>query len=77
MITQREVWRKVDRELRAGQVVPYKKARKIFDALYQEAVALGFRKRRFSLKDLEADIRLARALNALGTAERKARRKKR
>lgn len=54
----------------------YAESLRIFDALYQEAVALGFKKRRFSLKDLEADIRLARALNALGTAERKARRKK-
>lgn len=63
MITRGKQWEKIDTKLRSNQVVSPRKARQIFNGLYRQAVALGFKKRRFSLDDLEADFRLAKALN--------------
>ena len=65
MITRLEVWRRTDGRLRARSVRSYAQARKLFEALYREARALKVLPARNRLEGLEADLRLAAALNRL------------
>ena len=65
MITHPARWRQVDARLRAREVRSYAQARKLFEALYREARALGALPPKDRLQGLEADLRLAAALNRL------------
>lgn len=66
VVKHKNLLRRFELQASARQNLSYVQARRIFNALYREACALGFLKRRISLpQDLEADLRLAKALNQL------------
>ena len=67
MIIRPRVWRRIDLRLRARRL-SYAKARAVFNSLYREARALGVF-RRDPLEGLEADMRLAKALNQSGAKD--------
>ncbi len=50
---------------RHGRALTYEQALRLFESLWQEAQALGAVARGDPLRGLEADIELARTLNAL------------
>jgi hypothetical protein len=60
--------RKLDefyQKLDAKETLPYKKAVRIYDALYKEAVSLGVINSGNIMEGLEVDLRIAKAINGL------------
>lgn len=65
MMTRSKLWRRFEKKLWAEEPLSYAEARRVFNALYREACALGVFKDSNPLEGLEADLRLAKALNSL------------
>ena len=66
MVTHSTRWQRLDWQLRARQTRSYRVARRIYEELYRQARRLGQLPSRDPLEGLEADVRLARALQQLG-----------
>ncbi len=65
MIKNRKKLEELERRLAKTENLSYQEALVIYDALYKEAVALGAIDSENILDGLDADIRLAKALNSL------------
>ena len=55
------------RKLDAEENLSYKKALAIYEALHKEAVSLGVINSENILEGLEVDLRIAKAINGLGS----------
>ena len=67
MIRNRRKLEKFYRELEAREKLPYKKALAIYEMLHKEAVSLGAINSENIWEGLEVDLRIARAINKVGT----------
>ena len=65
MITRPTVWRRTEARLRRQERLSYAQARRLFNALHQEARALRVLPNPDRLAGLETDLRLAAALHGL------------
>ena len=45
--------------------ISFKEALKIFEAMWEEALMLGVGRRRWSVRDIEKEIRIAKVINGL------------
>jgi hypothetical protein len=64
MIRDRALWEEFERNLALADRPDYRRNLRIFEALYQEACALGALPPKDRLEGIEHDIRLARVLHA-------------
>ena len=64
MIKNPEILRKFEKEDLRNQKTDYLKSLRIFEALWNEGVALGVLPLKDPLEDIETDIRIARILNS-------------
>jgi len=67
MIRNTAKLRKFYRELMEQERFSYKEALSIYEALHREAVALGAISSENMLEGLEVDLRIAKAINRLGS----------
>jgi len=67
MIRNKRKLNKFYRKLDAEENLSYKKALRIYDALHKEAVSLGVINSENILEGLEVDLRIAKAINGLGS----------
>ncbi len=64
MIKNPEILRKFEKEDLRNQKPDYLKSLRIFEALWNEGVALGVLPLKDPLEDIETDIRIAKILNS-------------
>jgi hypothetical protein len=67
MIKNKRKLDKFYRELEVKEKLSYKQALRIYDALHKEAVSLGIINSENILEGLEVDLRIAKAINGLGS----------
>ena len=67
MIRNKRKLNKFYRKLNAEENLSYKKALAIYEALHKEAVSLGVINSENILEGLEVDLRIAKAINGLGS----------
>ncbi|MFC1668493.1 hypothetical protein ACFL1T_03825 [Chlamydiota bacterium] len=63
MIKNKKLWNEFERKFIAENKLSYKKAIKIYEAMWQEAVSLGVLPSKNPLEGIEKNIRIARIIN--------------
>ncbi|MFH1452998.1 MAG: hypothetical protein ABIH00_03330 [Armatimonadota bacterium] len=64
MMKNPEYFEKFEKDFIAKQKLPYEKALKIFEAMWEEGVSLGVLPAKNPMEGIEVDIRVARILNS-------------
>jgi hypothetical protein len=70
MIKNKSKLNKFYRQLDAREKLSYKQAVRIYDALHEEAVSLGAINSGNILEGFEVDLRIARAINRVGSCRK-------
>jgi hypothetical protein len=70
MIKNRQKLEEFERKLQATEKLSYKKALRIYDAMYKEAVALGAISHENIWDGFEVDLRIAKAMSRLKRARK-------
>ncbi len=65
MIRNSRILRKFEMERVEKEKISFKEALKIFEAMWEEALMLGVGRRRWSVRDIEKEIRIAKVINGL------------